>query len=136
MSLRILTSAAYYAGSQLGPPRGWGTTPWLNTPINITDWGGRAVPNVYLTSSLKSKGVWNASHYSNKRFDSLANSFIASISLKDQRKYARQLQLLLLHDTPAIYPYFYNQLGGGSKRVRGYLADPQGQVYLSKTSLA
>jgi peptide/nickel transport system substrate-binding protein len=136
MSLRILTSAAYYAGSQLGPPRGWGTTPWLNTPINITDWGGRAVPNVYLTSSLKSKGVWNASHYSNKRFDSLANSFIASISLKDQRKYARQIQLLLLHDTPAIYPYFYNQLGGGSKRVRGYLADPQGQVYLSKTSLA
>ena len=104
--------------------------------MNITDWGGRAVPNVYLTSSLKSKGVWNASHYSNKKFDSLANSFIAAIALKDQRKYARQIQLLLLNDTPALYPYFYFQLGGGSKRVRGYKADPQGQVYLSKTSLA
>jgi peptide/nickel transport system substrate-binding protein len=136
LTLQILTSAAYYAGTQLGPPKGWGTTPWLNTPMNITDWGGRAVPNVYLTSSLKSKGVWNASHYSNKKFDSLANSFIAAIALKDQRKYARQIQLLLLHDTPALYPYFYFQLGGGSKRVRGYKADPQGQVYLSKTSLA
>jgi peptide/nickel transport system substrate-binding protein len=136
MSLRILTATAYYAGSQLGPPKGWGTTPWLNTPINITDWGGRAVPNVYLTSSLQTKGVWNASHYSNKEFDRLSKAFIAAIALKDQRKYARQLQLLLLHDTPAIYPYFYPWVAGGSKRVRGYKADPQGQVYLSKTSLA
>ena len=94
------------------------------------------MPNVYLTSSLMSKGVWNASHYSNKRFDRLAKSFIAAISLKDQRKYAKQLEELLLHDTPAIYPYFYFQLGGGRKRVRGYYADPQGAVYLSHTSLA
>jgi peptide/nickel transport system substrate-binding protein len=136
MSLRILTSTAYYAGSQLGPPKGWGTTPWLNTPINITDWGGRAVPNVYLISSLMSKGVWNASHYSNKRFDSIAKSYLAAVSLKDQRRYAKQLELILQHDTPAIYPYFYFQLGAGSKKVRGYHADPQGLVYLSHTSLA
>jgi peptide/nickel transport system substrate-binding protein len=136
MSLRILTSTAYYAGSQLGPPKGWGTTPWLNTPINITDWGGRAIPNVYLTSSLKSKGVWNASHYSNKQFDKLAASYIAAISLKDQRKFAKQIELLLQHDTPAIYPYFYFQLGAASKRVKGYHADPQGAVYLSHVSLA
>jgi peptide/nickel transport system substrate-binding protein len=136
MNLRILTSTAYYAGSQLGPPKGWGTTPWLNTPMNITDWGGRAVPNVYLTSALMTKGVWNASHYSNKRFDALARSYIGSISLKDQRKYSRQLETILLHDTPAIYPYFYFQLAAGSKRVRNYFADPQGLVYLSRTSLA
>ena len=136
MSLKILTSTAYYAGSQLGPPKGWGTTPWLNTPMNITDWGGRAIPNVYLTSSLRSKGVWNASHYASKQFDSLAASYIAAISLKDQRKYSKQLELLLLHDTPAIYPYFYYQLGGVSKRVQNYHADPQGQVYLSHVSLA
>ena len=104
--------------------------------MNITDWGGRAIPNVYLTSSLKSKGVWNASHYSSKQFDKLANSYIAAISLKDQQKYAKQLELLLLHDTPAIYPYFYYQLGGVSKRVQNYHADPQGQVYLSHVSLA
>jgi peptide/nickel transport system substrate-binding protein len=136
MGLRILTSAAYYAGSQTGPPKGWGTTPWLNTPINITDWGGRAIPNVYLTSSLQTHGVWNASHYSSKRFDALAKAFIAAISLKDQRRYAKQIELLLLHDTPAVYPYFYFQLGGASKRVRGYHADPQGLVYLSHVSLA
>ena len=136
MSLRLLTSTAYYAGSQLGPPKGWGTTPWLNTPINITDWGGRAVPNVYLTSALETKGVWNSSHYSSKQFDAAAKSYIAAISLKDQRKYAKQAELILQHDTPAIYPYFHFWLSAGSKRVRGYIADPQGAVYLSKTSLA
>ncbi len=135
MKLNVETSTAYYAGSQLGPPKGWGTTPWLNTPINITDWGGRAVPNVYLTASLESKGVWNASHYSNKKFDSIAKSYLAAVSLKDQRKYAKQLELILQHDTPVLYPYFYQQLGAGTKRVKGYHADPQGLVYLSHTSL-
>ena len=88
----VLTSTAYFAGSQDGPPSGWGTTPWLNAPMNITDWGHRAVPNVYLTSALKSKGVWNAAHYSSKRFDSLAQSYVGAISLKDQRKYSKQIE--------------------------------------------
>jgi peptide/nickel transport system substrate-binding protein len=136
MTLKILTSTAYFAGSQSGPPSGWGTTPWLNTPINITDWGHRAVPNVYLVSALESKGVWNAAHYSNKRFDRLAKSYLGAIALKDQRKYSKQLELILLNDTPVIFPYFYYYLAAGNKRVRGYKADALGEIYLSKTSLA
>ena len=39
MSLNIMTSSAYYAGTYTGgSTTGHGTTPWLNTPINITDW--------------------------------------------------------------------------------------------------
>ena len=136
MTLKILTSTAYFAGSQTGPPSGWGTTPWLNAPMNITDWGHRAVPNVYLVSALESKAVWNAAHYSNKKFNRLAKSYTGAISLKDQRKYARQMELLLLHDTPVIFPYFYNYLAAGSKKVQGYKADALGEVYLSHTSLA
>jgi len=135
MKLKILTSTAYFAGSQTGPPAGWGTTPWLNAAINITDWGFRPVPNVYLTSAFDTKGIWNAAHYSNKTFDRLAKSYVAAISLKDQRKYARQMELLLLHDTPVIFPYFYDYLAAGATRVKGYQADALGPVYLSKTSL-
>ena len=136
MKLQILTATAYFAGSQSGPPSGWGTTPWLNTPINITDWGHRAVPNVYLTAALESKGIWNAAHYSNKRFDHAAKSFIAAISIKNQRKYAGRMERILLHDTPVIFPYFYDFLGAGTKNVRGYKADAQGSVYVMRTSLA
>ena len=136
MTLEILTATAYFAGSQTGPPSGWGTTPWLNTPLNITDWGHRAVPNVFLTAALETKGVWNAAHYSSRRFDRAARSYIGAISLKDQRKFAGQMERILLHDTPVIFPYFYNYLAAGRRNVRGYKADAQGTIFLSHTSLA
>jgi peptide/nickel transport system substrate-binding protein len=136
MNLQILTATAYFAGTQTGPPSGWGNTPWLNAPMNITDWGHRAVPNVYLVSAFESKGVWNAAHYSNKRLDALAKSYVGAVALKDQRKYEKQMQLILLNDTPVIIPYFYNYLAAGNKKVKGYQADALGEIYLSKTSLA
>ncbi len=136
MDLKILSSAAYFAGSSTGPPSGWGTTPWLNAPIDITDWGHRPVPNVYLTSSFQTKGVWNAAHYSSKKFDSLAKSYVAAVALRDQRKYSKQMEELLLHDTPVIFPYFYNFLQASSKKIKGFKGDPLGQTYLSRTSLA
>jgi len=136
MHLNLMTTTAYFAGTQVGPPSGWGSTPWLNTPMNITDWGFRPVPNIYLTSALGTKGVWNAAHYSNKQFDRIAKSYIAAISVKDQRKYAKQLEAILLHDTPVIFPYFYDYIAAGSTRVKGYHADALGPVFLSKTSLA
>jgi peptide/nickel transport system substrate-binding protein len=136
MKLKIITATAYFAGSQSGPPSGWGTTPWLNTPMNITDWGHRAVPNVYLTAAFETKGIWNAAHYSNKKFDRAAKSFIGAIAIKDQRKYAGQMQQILLHDTPVIIPYFYDYLGAGTSNVKGYKSDAQGTVFVSHVSLA
>jgi len=136
MKLTILTEAAYFGGTSTGPPLGWGNTPWLNTPMNITDWGHRAVPNVLLTAAFHSKGIWNAAHYSNKKFDRATKSFIAAIALKDQRRYAGVMQRILLHDTPVIIPYFYDFLGAGTTNVKGYKSDAQGSVYLSHTSLA
>jgi peptide/nickel transport system substrate-binding protein len=136
LSLSILTSTAYYAGTQTGPPKGWGATPWLNAPMDISDWGSRPVPNVFLVSALESKGVWNAAHYSNPKFDSGVKSFLGSASFKDQNKYAAELATILLHDTPVIFPYFYYYLAAGSKSVKGYTADASAVLHLSKTSLA
>jgi peptide/nickel transport system substrate-binding protein len=136
MKLQILTATAYFAGSQDGPPSGWGTTPWLNAPMNITDWGHRAVPNVFLTAALETKGIWNAAHYHSAAFDRAAKSYIGAIAVTDQRKYSKQMETTLLHDTPVIFPYFYNYLGAGTKNVVGYKSDAQGSVFLSHTSLA
>ncbi len=136
MSLEILTSTAYFAGSQTGPPTGYGNTPWLNAPISITDWGHRAVPNVFLTAAVMSHGVWNGAQYKNPRLDKVIQKYIAAIPLSQQRKFAFQIQTDMLRDTPIIIPYFYNYLAAGSKKVKGYQADALGQVYLSRTSLA
>jgi len=136
MSLEILTSTAYFAGTQTGPPTGYGNTPWLNAPVSITDWGHRAVPNVLLTAAVASGGVWNGAQYKNKALDAIIKKYLGAIALSDQRKYAGQIETIMLRDTPIIFPYFYNYIAAGSKSVKGYQADALGQVYLSHTSLA
>jgi peptide/nickel transport system substrate-binding protein len=136
LDVKILTGTQYYSGTPT-------TTPWLNEPMTITDWGHRGVPNVLLNAALTSKaipskkaGTWNAAHFKNKKYDSLVKSFGAAVSLGDQRKYAKQIELLLLAETPVIFPYFYNSLNAGSPKVQGYKVDQLGQEYLSKTSLS
>jgi peptide/nickel transport system substrate-binding protein len=135
MSLEVQTGKKYFGGKYEGGKFGLGTTPWLNTECNITDWGHRAVPNVFLTASLMTGGIWNASHWKNKKFDKAAKSFIKAIALSDQRKYAAEIEKLMLHDTPVIYPYFYYFLGAGVKSIRGYSVDPVGGITVSRLSL-
>lgn len=136
LKLNILTATAYFDGDQTGGPGGLGNTPWLNTPMNITDWGHRSVPNALLTSAIRSGGVWNAAHYRSKKTDRAIASYLGAIAISDQRKYAGQIQRQLLADTPVIFPYFYNYLAAGSPKVKGYKADALGGIYLSRTSLA
>lgn len=135
IKLNIITSDAYYGGTYSGGATGRGTTPWLNTPLNITDWGHRSVPNVVLTSAVESGGVWNEADYANKKVDAAIKSYTGALSLKDQRKYARQIELQMLHDSPYIFPYFFKWTQAGSKRVKGFKADAIGTQYLGKTSL-
>ncbi len=135
LSIDVQTGKKYYGGTYEGGKFGLGTTPWLNTEANITDWGNRSVPNVFLTASLETGGIWNASHWSNKSFDKAAKSFVRAISLADQRKYAAQIQKIMLHDTPVIYPYFYYFLGAGVKSIKGYTVDPVGGITVSRLSL-
>ena len=111
--------------------------------MTITDWGHRGVPNVLLNAALTSKavpskkaGTWNAAHFKNKKYDSLVKSFGAAVALADQRKISKQIELLLLDQTPVIFPYFYNSLNAGSPKVQGYAVDQLGSVYVSKASLS
>ena len=136
INVKILTGTQYYSGSPT-------QTPWLNNPMTITDWGHRGVPNVLLNAALTSKavpskkaGTWNAAHFKNKKYDSLVKQFGAAVSLADQKKISKQIELLLLDQTPVIFPYFYNSLNAGSPKVQGYAVDQLGSVYVSKASLS
>jgi peptide/nickel transport system substrate-binding protein len=128
LKIRSQPDTVYFGGK----PK---TTPWLNTPINITGWGARAVPDVFLTSAYHTGGVWNAAHYASKKFDALAKSYLAAVSLADKKKYARQLELLLLHDTPVITAYFSPTLAAGSKKIKNYYVGPNNDVYLAHTTM-
>ena len=129
IDLDIMSYDDYYAGSNA-------TTPWLNKPATITEYGARGVPNLYIQAAYISNGIWNASRYSNSAFDAAARSYLASAEIKAQQKYTRKMEGLLLRDTPVITAYFLAFTAADSTRVRNYQADPISHIRVAKTSLA
>ena len=134
IDLDVMTYDDYYAA--VGGGDYATTTPWLNKPATITEYGARGVPNLYMTAAYMSNGIWNASKYSNNEFDSQARTYLASADLASQRKATKRMAGLLLRDTPVITAYFLAFTAAGSSKVRNYAADPISQIRVAKTSLA
>ena len=66
--------------------------------MGITEYGHRGVPNVLLGAPLLSEGTWNGAHFKNKQYDNLVKDYVAAVDLDDQRRYAPQIQELLLDE--------------------------------------
>ena len=107
-----VTPAGTYYGDAV-----FGKSPWLDSVMGITDYGHRGVPNVFLNAQLQSHGVWNAAHFHNPTYDGLVKEYVQALDIGSQRAAARKIQLLLLDETPNIYPYFYYFLTGTKKNV-------------------
>jgi peptide/nickel transport system substrate-binding protein len=131
--VKVYTSTQYFDGVSFGAKGK--LAPWLSTNFGIVDYGHRPIPLTYLNAALRTKGVWNAARYHNKKFDTAINNFQAAANVKDQKKYARQLEQQLLADTPVIYSYFYNYIAATSKKVQNYTPDGISVVNLRGVSL-
>lgn len=105
INLNILDEATYYGNAVFGQ------SPWLDSVMGITDYGHRAVPNVFLGAPLETGGVWNAAHFSDPTYDRLVAEYVATADLQTQRKYSGQIERLLLDQTPIIYAYNFDALG-------------------------
>jgi peptide/nickel transport system substrate-binding protein len=134
ISLNVMTYDDYY--SAVGGGDYNSTTPWLNAPATITEYGARGVPNLYLTAAYATNGVWNASKYSNAAFDAEVRTYLGSAEIAAQRKATKKMAGLLLRDTPVITAYFLAFTAAGSSKVRNYAADPISHIRVAKTSLA
>ncbi|MGX5829061.1 ABC transporter substrate-binding protein [Mesorhizobium sp. 43Arga] len=130
LELNILDQGAYYGDAVFGKSN------WLDSVMGITDYGHRGVPNVYLAAPLKSDGTWNAAHFKNKDYDTLANSYIAALDLEAQKATAGKIQKLLLEETPVIFGYFYDYLTATAKGVAGVQPTAMSQLFLEKASKA
>lgn len=130
LDLNILDQSAYYGDAVFGKSN------WLDSVMGITDYGHRGVPNVYLAAPLKSDGTWNAAHFKNKDYDTLATSYIAALDLEAQKATAGKIQNLLLEETPVIFGYFYDYLTATAKGVAGVQPTAMSQLFLDKASKA
>jgi peptide/nickel transport system substrate-binding protein len=120
-----VTPAGTYYGDAV-----FGKSPWLDSTMGITDYGHRSVPNVFLGAPLLSDGTWNSAHFKNSTYDSLVKQYNASSDVQSQQGIAKQIQELLLDETPIIFAYFYDYLGATAGNVGGVTITPIGHVQL------
>jgi peptide/nickel transport system substrate-binding protein len=101
---------------------------WLNSPLGITDYGHRGVPNVFLTAPLQSTGTWNSAHFANSDYDTLTKQYVAAVDLTSQKRIAKQIETLLLDQTPIIFAYFYYHMTASKKTVVGLQPTAMGHI--------
>ena len=129
INLKITDAGTYYGDGVFGK------STWLDSVMGITDYGHRPVPNVYLTAALAGDpklGVWNSAHFKNDDYDELVRQYVAALDVDSQRTVAKQIQELLLEETPIIFPYFYNFLSAAKPNLQGAVSAATGQFDLSK----
>jgi peptide/nickel transport system substrate-binding protein len=111
-------------------------TDWLETPLNITNWGGRATPSQYLTSAYTTGSVWNASHWSHPEFDDLVAQLDAEVDFERRKEIALQIEQIMTEEVPAIIAFFINSVSFLRSNVQGYVADRIGFRDLRRTFIS
>lgn len=111
--LKIESQALYFGKSVPGQ------SDWLDSPLGITDYTHRGVPNTLLNNSLSSNGAWNAAHFRSAAYDALVARYAKALDLHAQRSAARDIQTLLLDETPLIIGYFPDLLVPVRNNVTG-----------------
>jgi len=101
-------------------------TDWLQAPLNITNWGNRATPSQFLGTAYTTGAVWNASHWSNATFDKLVAQLDAELDLSKRKALARQIELIMTEEVPAIIPFFITAPTFVRRNVQGYVPDAIG----------
>ncbi|MEW6631885.1 MAG: ABC transporter substrate-binding protein, partial [Pseudomonadota bacterium] len=113
IKLNVLPQDAYYGSATFG------SSPWLDSNLGITDFGHRGTPDIFLNATLKGDGAWNAAHFKNPDYDALLVDYGKARDLQAQRIAAGKIQALLLDETPEIISYFSQYSRIASAKVEG-----------------
>jgi peptide/nickel transport system substrate-binding protein len=104
--------------------------------LGIVDYGHRATPDVYLLKAFRSGGDWNSSQYKSPELDAAILEYQASAELDKRTAACEKIETIMVEDTPAAIPYFYNYLGGFSKSFTGVRLSALGQMLLDQAAKA
>jgi peptide/nickel transport system substrate-binding protein len=130
IQLKVESQDLYYGSGTFGK------SDWLDSPLGITDYGHRGVPNVFLNAPLTSGGTWNAAHFRNPEYDKLVAQFVGALDAASQKKLSGQIQRLLLDETPVVIPYFYDQLIVTRASVSGVRFNAISQMWFDRATVA
>jgi len=103
---------AFYAGTDK-------TTPWLNAPMVIVEWGSRPTPGVYAQAMLLPTSTWSSSHWDNKDFASTFSDYMATTDETKRTDLATKLSAIQQDETPILVAFYITQLRTQKKNVYG-----------------
>ena len=112
VNINQISYDAFYAGTAT-------TTPWLNAPMVIVEWGSRPTPGVFAQAMLMPGVPWSSSHWDNKDFASTFNSYMGTTDIPKRTEYATKLSQIQQDDTPILVPFYITQLRTQKKTVFG-----------------
>lgn len=130
IKLNVLPQDAYYGSATFG------SSPWLDSVLGITDFGHRGTPDIFLNATLKSSGTWNAAHFNNPTYDGLLLDYSKARDLQAQRLAAGKIQNLLLDETPLIISYFSQYSRITSAKIEGVRFTAISHLLLDRASFA
>ena len=121
----------------------WGAQPETSGPgrpcgasadIGIVDYGHRPTPDIFFGRALMTDGDWNSSNYASEEFDALFTQYQGAVDVAGQTEAASSIQQLLHEDAPALYPFFFDYLGGHADTVSGVEVTALGHLILNNAS--
>ena len=101
---------AIYAGSN-------STTPWLNAPMVIVEWGSRPTPGVYTQAMLLPTSAWSSSHWNDPAFVTAFNQYESTTDEATRTTLATQLSSIQQDQTPIVVAFYISQLRTQKKNV-------------------
>ncbi len=105
-----------------------------SSPLGIVDWGHRPTPDIFFGRALATDGDWNGSNYNSEAFNELFGQYQAAVTVDEQRAAASAIMAQLHEDTPALYPAFFDYLGGHGNTVTNVEVTALGQFNLLNTA--
>jgi peptide/nickel transport system substrate-binding protein len=129
ISLRVESQEAYYGS---GTP---GKSDWLDSPMGMTDYGHRGVPDSFLRGPLMNGGAWNAAHFANAQYDQLVARYTATLDVREQKEIAGKIERLLTDEVPVAIPYFADSLIVTRANLEGVRFSAMAQLYLDQAVL-
>lgn len=126
ISLNVESQEAYYGAGTAGK------SDWLDSPMGMTDYGHRGVPDSFLRGPLMTGGAWNAARFSNPQYDKLIMSYMSTLDVAQQKQVAGQVERLLADETPLIIPYFEDSLIVTRTNLQGVRFSAMAQLYLDQ----
>jgi peptide/nickel transport system substrate-binding protein len=130
IALDVESQSQYYGKATFGD------SDWLDSIMSLVNYGDRGVPNVFLDAAYTTHGSWNAAHFHNPAYDKLFKQYVAAVDLQTQKRFAGQIQRLLLDQTPVIIPYYIDGLTATTKSVQGVNPTSISQIFLGGASKA